>query len=455
VTGGQHPSEAYATDGASEPESRPTVATAALNPTTTAYGFHGYLALPKEHRRGVALCLSGGGYRAALFHLGALRRLNELGVLSQVDTITSVSGGSIIAAQLASHRRELGDDWPDTGSCVPRWDEGVAEPLRAFVGTDIRTGAVLRRAAPRHWLNKNASVDGLANRYAEGPARGKLSDLPDHPRFVFCATNMQFRSQWVFDCGRRIVGDDQAGFCQLTDDWTLARAVAASSCVPGVFTPMQVATEPSALKGGLYRGADRAGLVRNMEIVDGGLYDNLGLEPVWRDHAVVLVSDAAPSFKPEPDIGVVSGLLRSILTLCEQATDVRKRWFVANLIAGELEGAYWGIGSLPSSFDFDSEAYDPQLTAYSEEAIGEVLSQVRIDLDVFSDPEIAVLENHGYLMAEIAVRRHVPHLCQTPHPAPQVPHPEWMDDARVASALDGSAVTRLFSRRFTAARRRG
>lgn len=35
-----------------------------------------YLPRPKPERRGVALCLSGGGFRAALFHLGAMRRLN-------------------------------------------------------------------------------------------------------------------------------------------------------------------------------------------------------------------------------------------------------------------------------------------------------------------------------------------------------------------------------------------
>jgi len=55
-----------------------------------------YLPLPPEDRRGLAICLSGGGYRAALFHLGGLRRLNELGILSSIDTISSVSGGSIM-----------------------------------------------------------------------------------------------------------------------------------------------------------------------------------------------------------------------------------------------------------------------------------------------------------------------------------------------------------------------
>ena len=427
---------------------------AAVNPTTTAYGFHGYLALPKEHRRGIALCLSGGGYRAALFHLGALRRLNEVGVLSRVDTITSVSGGSIVAAQLATHRRELGTDWPEPGGTVPGWDAGVAEPMRRFAGTDIRTGSVLRRAHPMQWLNRRASIEGLADRYADGPAGGNLSELPHHPRFVFCATNMQFRSQWVFDTGRRVVGDDQAGFAPLTDKWTLSQAVAASSCVPGVITPLSVALDPAAHTGGAYTGADRAAILGRTELADGGLYDNLGLEPVWRDHAVVLVSDASPCFRPEPDMGVVWGMLRSVVTLMEQATDVRKRWLVASLIAGELEGAYWGIGSLPSSYEFDPENYEPPLSPYSDETIREILSQVRIDLDVFSDPEIAVLENHGYLMAEIAVRRHVPHLCGPEARPPAPPHADWMDEQQVASALAGSDATRLFSRRIAAVGRR-
>src|SRR5258708_12082538 len=49
---------------------------------------------------GIALCLSGGGYRAMLFHLGTLWRLNELGYLPKLDRISSVSGGSITAALL-------------------------------------------------------------------------------------------------------------------------------------------------------------------------------------------------------------------------------------------------------------------------------------------------------------------------------------------------------------------
>ena len=54
----------------------------------------------EEPEPGLALCLSGGGYRAMLFHLGALWRLNNAGYLSRLDRISSVSGGSITAGML-------------------------------------------------------------------------------------------------------------------------------------------------------------------------------------------------------------------------------------------------------------------------------------------------------------------------------------------------------------------
>src|SRR5215467_6566845 len=60
--------------------------------------------------QGTALCLSGGGYRAMVFHLGALWRLNELGMLRGLARVSSVSGGSITAALLGSRWRELDFD---------------------------------------------------------------------------------------------------------------------------------------------------------------------------------------------------------------------------------------------------------------------------------------------------------------------------------------------------------
>lgn len=387
--------------------------------------------LTADQRGGTALCLSGGGYRATLFHLGALRRLNELGVLSRVDTITSVSGGSLAAAQLATHVARLGA-WPEPGQPVPDWEDGVVKPLHAFTQSDARTGPVLR----------GFSGDALAARYAAGPASGKLADLPQRPGFIFCATDMQFRVQWVFDTGKRVMGDEQAGYRAFDGEWTMARAAAASCCVPGVFAPMRVRARPDELTGGAYDGADRDELVAAIDLSDGGVCDNLGVDPVWPDHGRLLVSDAGPCFKPDPQLGPAWKLLRFPMTLLEQATEVRKRWLLSRFAAGDLEGAYWAIDDRPAHSD-GGEAGTP---LYSEGLVRDLVSQIRIDLDAFSEDEAGVLENHGYAMADLAVRSQAAGLVGDDVPAPRPPHPSLMDEEKAAAALAESARTKLFAR---------
>ena len=401
----------------------------------TTHGIRTYL--PDETRDGTALCMSGGGYRAALFHLGSLRRLNELGVLSRIDTFTSVSGGSIMAAQLATWltRAER-----EPGKPVDGFEDGVAKPMRAFAARDVRTGAALARLHPRNWLTPGAQSEALAEAYAQGPAPGKLADLPETPRFVFLASDMRFRDQWVFDTGKRRVGSGQAGHAPL-GDWTLARAVAASSCVPGAFGVVHTTWEPGELTGGSYQEPDRDRLVREIDLSDGGMFDNLGLEPVWRDHEIVLVSDAAPSFKPDPDVGWLWSALRQGVILLEQATEVRKRWLVANFIEEKMKGSYWGIASRPASYELKQAP-----RAYSENLIRDFIAPIRIDLDVFSPGEIAVLENHGYLMADVALRKHGEGIVDGKPPEAAVPHPEWLDEAKAANALRESGKTRIFFR---------
>ncbi len=47
----------------------------------------------------IGLGLSGGGFRASLYHIGVLARLAELDVLRRVEVLSCVSGGSIVGAQ--------------------------------------------------------------------------------------------------------------------------------------------------------------------------------------------------------------------------------------------------------------------------------------------------------------------------------------------------------------------
>jgi NTE family protein len=382
----------------------------------------------------VALCFSGGGYRASLFHLGASRRLNEVGALTRIDTFTSVSGGSIYAAHLAGYAARQPGDWERREEPLAGFDDHVADPMRELARHNIRTRAVLSRLNPRHWRDRNAQIVALTERLEETPVgKARLSDLPERPRFVFCSSEMVFRSQWTADkvgVGAELPGRADAG------EWTIARAAAASSCLPGVFGPMRI---HDALRDGAYVGGDRAALLAKLDLSDGGMFDNLGVEPVWQDHASVLVSDAGPSFKPEPGLGKVWEQLRFAIILLEQATEVRKRWLVSNLIAGQLQGTYWGIASRPSSYP------KPAPGSYSDELIAGSIAPIRIDLDVFSDGEQAVLENHGYLMAETALRSHAPDLVAG-GPEPRPPFPDWMDERKATAALAESWKTKLFSR---------
>ena len=57
-----------------------------------------------KDKKKIGLALSGGGYRAAAYHVGTLRALHKLGILNKVDVISSVSGGSITTAYYALHK---------------------------------------------------------------------------------------------------------------------------------------------------------------------------------------------------------------------------------------------------------------------------------------------------------------------------------------------------------------
>ena len=134
------------------------------------------------------LALSGGGYRAALFHLGALRRLNELGALSRVDTVSSVSGGSIVSAFLASRLQP----WPADGERFENFETLVAEPLKKLTSKNIRTAPIVKHLLPWNWLNSQTAVNALADCYSREISRINLPALPQRPDFLYCATDLPF-----------------------------------------------------------------------------------------------------------------------------------------------------------------------------------------------------------------------------------------------------------------------
>ena len=105
---------------------------------------------------GQGLALSGGGYRASLFHLGVTRRLHELGALQPVTRVSSVSGGSILAGYLAHRMLERGG----TRLAFDDWESEVSAPFRKLVRKDIRTGLLVRHLA-WNWIWPAPRAAGL------------------------------------------------------------------------------------------------------------------------------------------------------------------------------------------------------------------------------------------------------------------------------------------------------
>ena len=427
------------------PESVPPASPDARNAQDPQEEATQYQPLPRSRRHGIGLCLSGGGFRASLFHLGGLRRLNELGILTRPDfkTITSVSGGSITAAQLAT---ALARNQTHPGP-IPndQWDRDVRDPLRAFTKKDVRTGPFVKRFRPWNLWKTETTVNALAERYEKELTPLRLKQLPERPAFLFLATDMAWGVSWAFT--RDWMGDYQAGYMPPPEDFPVAQAVAASACFPPLFGPMRLRLNPEDLKqGSAPKGKHRDACLSDFRLTDGGDYDNMGLEPVWKSHAVVLVSDAGGLFTEESDKGLFWRIPRYQGIQERQARALRKRWLIASFSQGTLDGTYWGVGSSPSHYAGAGSSFP----GYSKELASGTIAEIRTDLDAFSDAEAAVLENHGYLLADAALRRHVPELVSEPVQPLTLPHPEWfppaVTEATIRAALKDSGKRKTWGR---------
>src|SRR2546421_412609 len=226
---------------------------------------------------GIALCLSGGGYRAMLFHTGALWRLNELGYLNRLARISSVSGGSIAAGVLALAWKDLEFD---AGGVSQKFRELVAEKLVDLAGHTIDVGSVIEGVVmPGQSISERVAHDYRKLLYGHAT----LQDLPPDPAptFVLNSTNLQTGVLWRFS--RSYMADYQVGRVD-NPDFPLADAVAASSAFPPILSPSIHDVSGYEFVAG--SGQDPAlgvpPYTTRLVLSDGGVYDNLGLETAWK-----------------------------------------------------------------------------------------------------------------------------------------------------------------------------
>jgi len=340
-----------------------------------------------------ALCLSGGGYRAMLFHLGALWRLNEAKLLPTFDLISSVSGGSITAGVLATRWPEL--DFDETG--YARRLDLVADDLHRFAGRTVDVWVVLRGL-----LGPGSIADRVAAVYARDLFGTRtLQDLPDEPRFVFCASNVQTGALWRFS--KRYMADYQVG---MVPDPTvpLAVAVAASSAFPPFLSPLTLKLDPASFQT---RGRGPLFVAPYDEraiLSDGGVYDNLGLEPAWKRSTTIMVSDGGGHLAPDPRPSRLwpLHLLRVLKLMDSQVRALRKRDLIAayRAAADPHHGTYWGVRTDIADYGL-AETLPCPLDRTT------VLAETPTRLAKLDVRRQRRLVNWGYAVSDAALRRYV------------------------------------------------
>jgi NTE family protein len=389
---------------------------------------------PEAARNGrLGLALSGGGFRAALFHIGVLARLAESDLLRYVSVISTVSGGAIIGAfyylkvkQLLEGSRE--DALAPSADAYRQLVREVEEEFLSALQVNLRIMAFADRLQNARML---ASEYSSSQRFADlfdthffqpisGNSHTPLRDLPiraarnnDHvvPVLILNATALntghlfQLTGSFVGESSvssvaggtstmpllpRLAMGDPALSPDQLArlHQLSLGQAVAASCCVPGLFEPFSL--------GGLYRDAE--GEEVEVRLVDGGVFDNQGLVSLFEEGCTHFIcSDASELLQWQ------SQPAELIHQVAMRANDIMMDRIRNEVLAELLEHqpdryAVFYLGENDGNTVFGEDS--PRLL--------QALRNIRTDLDAFTDLEAWSLMYHGFMLSGLHLAPSVP-----------------------------------------------
>jgi NTE family protein len=334
--------------------------------------------LARPPKEGTALCLSGGGSRAMLFHAGALIRLNEAKLLHGLACVSSVSGGSIAAGALAVAWDGL------------EWKDGIATNLCDRVIRPLRKLALRRIDVPTWIIGTIFPGQTPATRFANELDKAlyhgiTLDQLPDAPLFIFNATNLASGVDWRFS--KPEMGDYRVGKIADPRNVRVATAVAASSAFPPAFAPLWMEFLD--------------GFRRRVPLADGGAYDNLGMEPVWKAYKTVLVSDGGGESKAEskPRLDPAFETIRVMKMIDRQVRYLRKRTLIAGYVSKLRTGTYWGIRTDIADYELLDALPAPHGATL-------LLAEEPTRLTRMPPERQRRLINWGYAVTDAAIRRH-------------------------------------------------
>lgn len=274
----------------------------------------------------IGLALSGGGYRAAIYHIGTFRALRKLGVLNKIDVISTNSGGSITGACYSLYHKDY-EKFEKTllDGVKKSVIKSIVTSWRFYIPTFITISslffAVYLLFTTYAWVSliilitllflillfqfKIIPIGLLIERAYDKFFFGNktLKDMSSDFQTTINSTNLETGIMFSFSKDKMsdstydyILGKDGEPKRLATfknESFPVARAVLASSSVPGAFTPVLIDKE-------FYTDTKRYGII-NPRLVDGGVYDNQGVHKLTFKKSSsychnVLVSDAGRKF---------------------------------------------------------------------------------------------------------------------------------------------------------------
>jgi predicted acylesterase/phospholipase RssA len=331
------------------------------------------------------LALSGGGFRASLYHLGLVRFLRDAGILPHVTHITSVSGGSIVAAHLVLN-------WDRYNGSAAEFDMAASEILN-IVQLDIRNRITRRFPLniPVAWVrklmglsNRKLTRTGLLEYYYEKHLYGDTSlfELPIAPQLHVLTTNLSEGCLCSFSRSGLMMMRRQGRLgtrIELvpTGLATVAMAVTASSAFPGFFSPL-------VLTGAEVGSC--AGEFGRQSFTDGGVFDNLGVR-MFRclEHPMLLDSPLSP--EEFVDFQKFVDTLRDI----KQSPNLPSPLSRLNEILGANSRYEASLDCLPSEVATGDEELVPPDAFRHQEALMEGLWEVLCNHPLQLEPLFATL----------------------------------------------------------------
>ena len=304
----------------------------------------------------IGLALSGGGIRAMAFHCGVLRWLAETERLERISQVSTVSGGTLACGLvLALH----GWRWPTSKQYLTEVSIRMKAVLTA---QNIVLAAVGLLIHPRNWRYVLSRANVLAQAIETcWHVSARLSDLPREPVWTMNGTTAETGRRFRFKSDR--CGDYELGYADASD-FRVSHAMAMSAALPGVVGPLAIVTSRYTWKRRpAWNAAPESEQVvslpyRRLHLYDGGLYDNLALEPLMDPGSqdfknaidYLVCSDAgAPLARTSPGPSLNPFRVKRILDIAlDQTRSLRIRALAHLLEHQPGRGAYAQIGADPA-----------------------------------------------------------------------------------------------------------